>query len=61
MYMYAYTVHVHSALEVEHCQTLQCSKYIYRSKAMSCIVEGGQNGQPEMPMCAFGSTVKTGS
>ena len=50
-----------------------CSKYIYRSKwvghfwlvkALSCIVEGGQNDKSKWqvknaPVCTFGSTVKT--
>ena len=55
-----YLVH----LKVKHCQTRTCSKYLYRSKwvdrfwlvkALSGIVEGGQNdsqNQSKNPLCA---------
>ena len=61
-------------LKAERCQTLTCSKYIYMSKwvdrfwlvkALSCIVEGGQNdsqNQSKMPLCAqLVQQSKTGS
>ena len=53
---------------VEHCQPLlevaKMSQPFLTGKALSCIVEGGQNDskkQSKMPVCTFGSTVKTGS
>ena len=62
-----------SALKSQTLSNLTCSKYIYRSKwvnrfwlvkALSGIVEGGQNDsqiQSQLPVRTFGSTAKTGS
>ena len=46
-----YLVH----LKVEHCQTLRVVSTFTGQKALSCIVEGGQNyskNQSKMPLCA---------